>query len=315
MPYPPQTHQQRRESEVGQNQVQPNLPPVDVAKTIPCRNFPNCKYGTGCMFFHPRSAGQGPFFGQGQGQPGFGQEGQGFQGFQQGYPQPGYQHMGMPQEYGQGLPSHAEQVEGKGVEGGNGSGELDTTTMIGETSQESQPIPAQLHMNGMQAPFIPAYQQQMPMSPVDFGNSPISPSMLGNSLPPIPTAEQFFAATSPPPSNGFMGHMAPPYVPMPHGRAQSFGQFGIPNGMPIPVGVNGPGKMNGFGHGKKPSFSGGPRPFGPGGRADFGKWKDGAPPPCIFFLANKCKNGDMCKFPHFNDEGVDCEFCLFTYIG
>jgi len=30
-----------------------NLPPPDVAKTIPCRYFPNCKYGAKCIFAHP----------------------------------------------------------------------------------------------------------------------------------------------------------------------------------------------------------------------------------------------------------------------
>lgn len=39
-----------------------NLPPTEVAKTIPCRNFPNCKYGTSCAFFHP-----GGFFPNGPG--------------------------------------------------------------------------------------------------------------------------------------------------------------------------------------------------------------------------------------------------------
>ncbi|UZJ53362.1 hypothetical protein CBS101457_002682 [Exobasidium rhododendri] len=30
-----------------------NLPPPDVARTIPCRFFPNCRYGDKCLFAHP----------------------------------------------------------------------------------------------------------------------------------------------------------------------------------------------------------------------------------------------------------------------
>ncbi|KAF8756096.1 RNA-binding, Nab2-type zinc finger [Rhizoctonia solani] len=31
-----------------------NLPPADVARTIPCRYFPVCRYGSSCIFLHPQ---------------------------------------------------------------------------------------------------------------------------------------------------------------------------------------------------------------------------------------------------------------------
>lgn len=37
-----------------------------------------------------------------------------------------------------------------------------------------------------------------------------------------------------------------------------------------------------------------------------GTWNQGQPPACVFFLANKCRNGDMCKFPHMLPDGTDC---------
>lgn len=53
-------------------------------------------------------------------------------------------------------------------------------------------------------------------------------------------------------------------------------------------------------------FPGGKK-FGPKASA---KWVGGNAPPCSFFLNNACRNGDMCRFPHLNAEGVDCAFSL-----
>lgn len=53
-------------------------------------------------------------------------------------------------------------------------------------------------------------------------------------------------------------------------------------------------------------FPGGKK-FGPKASA---KWVGGNAPPCSFFLNNACRNGDMCRFPHLNAEGVDCAYFL-----
>ncbi|KAG8690490.1 hypothetical protein FRC08_010518 [Ceratobasidium sp. 394] len=39
----------------------PNLPPADIARTIPCRYFPVCRYGSSCMFLHPQPPAGAPF--------------------------------------------------------------------------------------------------------------------------------------------------------------------------------------------------------------------------------------------------------------
>jgi hypothetical protein len=165
---------------------------------------------------------------------------------------------------------------------------------------QAQAIPVQT--SGLSA-FVPSFQpgiQQTPLSPPSasqYGLSPMSPSMLAGSLPSIPPAEAFFAASPPnggmiPPPNGFVPGM------MPANRRQSFNNpaFGAPS--------------KPFGHGKKPSFSGGPRPWGrasvPAGAGSLGTWKDGNPPPCAFFSQGKCRNGEFCKFPHLDAEGNDC---------
>lgn len=66
-----------------------------------------------------------------------------------------------------------------------------------------------------------------------------------------------------------------------------------------------------FGHGKKLSFSGVPRPYGQGRTSSgAGSWKDGNPPPCAFFGQGKCRNGELCKFPHLDADGNDCEWTV-----
>ncbi|CEH15847.1 ANKYRIN REPEAT PROTEIN [Ceraceosorus bombacis] len=37
----------------GRKDSSANLPPPDIARSIPCRNFPNCRYGDRCAFAHP----------------------------------------------------------------------------------------------------------------------------------------------------------------------------------------------------------------------------------------------------------------------
>jgi hypothetical protein len=37
-----------------------NLPPADIARMIPCRFYPACRYGATCMFAHPQAQGPPP---------------------------------------------------------------------------------------------------------------------------------------------------------------------------------------------------------------------------------------------------------------
>ncbi|WWD18421.1 hypothetical protein CI109_102871 [Kwoniella shandongensis] len=290
-----------------------NLPPADVSKTIPCRNFPNCKYGGSCVFFHPRPQqfypGPGGPVQNGSFAP---------NGYEGGYPapyapapgpyyvsnggngfNPAFEQTQHQQASQQPQSENSEQQQQQSLQQQNASNSPVTQHDSNTQAPASIPVsvPSQ-HVPSAIAPvfvpgFIPGDLLTSPPPPSQFGLSPMSPSMLGSSLPSIPPAEAFFAAQSPP--NGFM-----PIPPMSGGadpRRQSFGQqqqYGKP-----------------FGHGKKPSFSGGPKPWlgrppMANGGAKLGSWKDGNPPPCAFFVQGNCRNGEFCKFPHLDAEGNDC---------
>ncbi|WWC62627.1 uncharacterized protein I303_105224 [Kwoniella dejecticola CBS 10117] len=281
-----------------------NLPPADVSKTIPCRNFPNCKYGASCVFYHP---GSQPFFPSGPGRP-------------NGFVPQGYENGGYPAPYPSAsapyfVPNNQafvpeQQQPASDIPQPQQPQQLDTQHEQIASAPLPVPVPVPVpqaqHVPSAIAPvFVPGFQSQAPPAemmsppPSHFGMSPLSPSLMGTSLPSIPPAEAFFAGASPT-QNGFM---PPPPVAVngaaAHARRQSFNQqqFGMP-GKP-------------FGHGKKASFSGGPKPWmgrnaavnGAGGK--FGSWKDGNPPPCAFFAQGNCRNGLYCKFPHLDAEGND----------
>ncbi|RSH89371.1 hypothetical protein EHS25_002483 [Saitozyma podzolica] len=325
MPFPPSG---RKDSSLGGQQSAQqgngagNLPPAEVAKTIPCRNFPNCKYGASCVFFHPRPQpgyfvppSQGGFVpGYEQGYPPFQANGMPINGAY--YQQPTF-NPSVPAFPSQSQPQSQSPTSGEDVASQAQQSQSQTQTQTQQTEipdhtapqhdqitapsqAQAQAIPVQT--SGLSA-FVPSFQpgvQQTPLSPPSasqYGLSPMSPSMLAGSLPSIPPAEAFFAASPPnggmiPPPNGFVPGM------IPANRRQSFNNpaFGAPS--------------KPFGHGKKPSFSGGPRPWGrasvPAGAGSLGTWKDGNPPPCAFFSQGKCRNGEFCKFPHLDAEGNDC---------
>ncbi|WVF69231.1 hypothetical protein IAT40_004007 [Kwoniella sp. CBS 6097] len=286
-----------------------NLPPAEVSKTIPCRNFPNCKYGASCVFFHP--GGPRQFFPAG---PAGGPNGsfvpQGYEGGYSGpYPPPGPYFVPQNGQYHN--PAFPEQAQASV----NPASEIPEQQQQHDQAQQIQtapvPVPApSQHVPSAIAPvFVPGFQaipgpadiMTSPPPPSQFGLSPMSPSMLGTSLPSIPPAEAFFAAASPP--NGFVPPPPPSAgAPHAHARRQSQGQnFGQQQ-------YGAPGKP--FGHGKKPSFSGGPKPWmgrqpAQNGSAKLGGWKDGNPPPCAFYAQGNCRNGEFCKFPHIDAEGND----------
>lgn len=257
-----------------------NLPPAEVAKTIPCRNFPNCKYGASCMFFHPRM------------QPGFFPPAY---GYEQGFvPYPG------TAPFFPGSQEFVTAANGAPVDGAV----VDEAAAADPNATQHDSIPAQAqaaqtHVPSAGAPaFVPgmAVEQNGAFigSPTGaYAMGPMSPSLLPTPPPPMPNDPAFFA-TSPPQFQAFVPNGGYPG----HGRRPSFGQPFTAGGPPTKP----------F-HGKKLSFSGGPKPWGPGGRpggsSHLGQWKDGHPPPCAFFREGKCRNGDICKFPHIDAEGND----------
>ena len=302
---------QRKESPPGL--IQPgqqgaNLPPAEVAKTIPCRYYPNCKYGGSCVFYHPP---QGPFYGQpmsngfmnryeygqfqpnthGPGGPFYPQSQQNFQTFQ------------TPSENNfQNVDSAASNRFASHLQNQNqnqpniASNHL-VSDMSNQHSINIQHDQTQLSgLSSASSVFVPSFQPgqpgplgSAPLSPSpqsQFGMSPLSPSsMMSASLPSLPPPDQFFA-TSPPNMAYGQSHL----------RRQSFNQPGF-----VPPKT--------FGHGKKLSFYGGPRPWGAvrPTNGNMGTWKEGSPP-CAFFSQGKCRNGEFCKFPHLDAEGNDCKW-------
>lgn len=318
MPFQPQSS--RKESSPN---AQANLPPSDVARTIPCRNYPNCKYGAGCVFYHPRSSG--PVSGFYSGPPSFAPNGpynpayvplqpngmsmpgqyyipnnfpiQPQQHVNQDQSPPEQHQQQTPQEYQhqhQHQPQTQQQIQSDIPEA--------STTQHDHTQSQSVP-------SAIAPPFVPAFNTPQPSDlsspppPSQFGGSLMSPSMLATSPIAIPSAEAFLAAS--PTSSIFMSPTNGPNGFMPgmngnsHFRRQSLNQqsFGM--------------QVKPFGHGKKLSFSGVPRPYGQGRTSSgAGSWKDGNPPPCAFFGQGKCRNGELCKFPHLDADGNDCEWTV-----
>jgi hypothetical protein len=296
------SHSRKDMSPSGANGA--NLPPVEVAKTIPCRNFPNCKYGSACAFYHPGAfypAGPGYYDGPQQ------QQQNGFTYQQGGMPMPGPYFV--PNGFGYPDPNinqhqQIDQQQQQRPDNDNIPASNDT-----QNDQPSAPVPSQSVPSAVAPIFVPMGMNiASPPPPSQFGLSPMSPSMLAGSLPSIPPAEAFFAGPGSPPSH----MMSPPnpFIPNGHVRTHSFSQQ-----QQLPQAFVMPNKMY---TGKKPSFSGGPRPFNPrasmggmggsGAGANLGAWKDGVPPPCAFFVQGKCRNGELCKFPHIDEQGNDCEF-------
>ncbi|KAL7423119.1 hypothetical protein Q5752_002418 [Cryptotrichosporon argae] len=175
------------------------LPPPEIAKTIPCRNGPSCKYGANCHFLHlPPSArlpaGPAPFY------PSFAPA-DGFAPapapFQPGAP------FYLPHEF---VPEQVEAVVG-----------VDGAAPVAPVVPSAR-TPAFVPGAAPDPSHVPPA-----MSPAQFGMTPLSPTM--SPPPAIPSAEAFFASSPP---SGFAGFVAPPNVPYP--RRQSVGQFNKPFG-------------------------------------------------------------------------------------
>ncbi|TXT13539.1 hypothetical protein VHUM_00906 [Vanrija humicola] len=254
-----------------------NLPPTEVAKTIPCRNFPNCKYGASCIFFHPRP------------QPGF------FPGAPAGYYDPAaggfvpYPAGAAP--FFPGAPQFVPGASADDAAAAPATSESTPADAAATTPHDSIPAqsPGAAHVPSAVAPaFVPGAIPVPNGDAQGYAIGPLSPTLIPHSPPP---ADAAYFATSPPQFQPFI----PNGYPGGPGRRQSFGQQFA--GGPKPF------------HGKKPSFSGGSKPWGPGGRpggsSHLGQWKDGNPPPCAFFREGKCRNGEYCKFPHIDADGAD----------
>ncbi|KAI9060548.1 hypothetical protein FKP32DRAFT_1613539 [Trametes sanguinea] len=264
-----------------------NLPPPEIARMIPCRYYPACRYGASCMFAHP----QAPYM---QGPPPPAQYPAPYDPMNPGaYPPPTYYPV-PPASYGtspNGAPVHP----------------MSPTQPMAHTRSGSE------MMSPVQAPFSPPNGQP----PMPYGvTSPVSPTyghpapvpMPGSAPPLSPLQTHPAGAQSPPPQGMYppispnAQGMVPPYaIPVPY----------APQGMPS----NGEGadvvspKSPVQGHPQAEAYGPGPmnrdamshHRRGSARRPSFGG--RGGKPPCLFFPSGRCRNGDDCRFPHVLPDG------------
>jgi hypothetical protein len=238
-----------------------NLPPPEIARLIPCRYFPACRYGASCIFAHP----QGPYYSGGPMPP------------PAQYPSP-YEQPPYPPNF---YPVHAPPPQFQPSNGVPPPHHMSPVSPQPATQPIPPPHPPQFvhQRNGseivppLQIPYnpsgapVPAPGPYGPMSPVSPSYPHPGQLPVPLSVPPAPLAHPSTGPQSPFP------HSAPPAVP--HQRYPSSSEQ---NGAQKPL------PQEGFGHRGDRRTSGGPgfrRPSFVGGRK----------PPCLFFPSGRCRNG------------------------
>lgn len=251
-----------------------NLPPPEVARFIPCRYFPACRYGSSCLFAHP----QAPYF-QGSLPP----------PAQYGPP---YDPMSAqpyaPNYYPIPPPSFSSQ---------NGAHHLaPLSPPFGQhavhrhsPSEVVPPAPTHFGTNGISSPPPSAFP---PMSPPIYSHPGQAP--LPMSISPLPTLQQQPVMPVPGPRSPIYN---PATSPAPAFVQQDTNQYSTPpqpTATPISFpSVNGDSKPaipQSNGHGTGPAHShrdGVHSRRGSARRTSFA----GRKPPCLFFPAGRCKNG------------------------
>ncbi|KAF7784034.1 hypothetical protein Agabi119p4_199 [Agaricus bisporus var. burnettii] len=264
-----------------------HLPPPEVARMIPCRYYPACRYGPSCIFLHPPQG----YYPNGAPPPA---------------PYPHYDPMGAPPFSPNFYPPPTYQ---------QANGPLPMTPLspppgpphivhARSTSEIVSPTQGHFSPNGVSppvpyGPMSPSYPHSAPMpvplsgppvpplhhqpqpqlpppgpqSPTNFSPSPVGPFNVQ------PDGPAMYPQQQPSLSNGNVS-FAPEVDGMPKPQP---GAEGFVNGVPHPHTRDVP--M----HARRSSR-----------RASFGKPK----PPCLFFPTGRCKNGDDCRFPHIMPDGT-----------
>ncbi|OBZ79501.1 Glycerol-3-phosphate dehydrogenase [NAD(P)+] [Grifola frondosa] len=269
----------------------PNLPPPDVARMIPCRYYPACRYGASCMFAHPQTPYlQGPLPPPAQ------------------YPAP-YDPM-APTPY----PPHPYYPMSQPPFPTSPNG-----MPVNPMSPPPGSVPATHARSGsevvspMQVPFSPTgvpppipYGMVPPMSPTYghpgqvpvpvTGIPPLSPLQSAGGGPQSPQQTMYPSIHA-----GAPGAMPPYAIPgqyPPQGMllngdvADTIGSPKSPTAH-LQADGYGPGPMNreAMTHHRRGSAR----------RTSFGG--PGRKPPCLFFPSGRCRNGDECRFPHVLPDG------------
>ncbi|KAG5647545.1 hypothetical protein DXG03_008898 [Asterophora parasitica] len=242
-----------------------NLPPPDVARFIPCRYFPACRYGASCIFAHPQQYYPGslppppaqyvaPY------------DSINVQPYSPNYYPPSFQ------------PTASHPMTPLSPPAGG----------HGHSPSEILPVQAPFSPNGI--PPVP----YGPISPHAYSHpGQASAPLMMSPLPPLQ-----HQAVLPGPPNMYTNApaSAPPYVQHDGTTPYPVSQPGKPNLLPelngdvkLPHPQDIPGLNN---HHPIPREAGHHRRGGR--RTSF----NGRKPPCLFFPTGRCKNGDDCRFPH-----------------
>jgi hypothetical protein len=300
--HPPQPSQDAQSPQDAGHQQPGGSPtmhiPPEVARTIPCRYFPMCKYGASCMFAHPAA----PYY-NGPPPP---------------VSYPGYEAMNHPPSYAPhgyyGVPpppppqafppppaAHATGGPQSPVQHTGGAPPPHPVPFPADGSvppppppgaypypppqlATSQPMPPPVTISPT-APYHPAPVVIPVQPPVSAYTSPVSPTLHrkesggANNYPQPPSSAPPVVAQAPQ-TNGFVES------PVNGKPAPHFNGAGESEGRPHFQSNNGY-RRGGF---RKTSFNGPARP------------------PCLFFPAGKCKNGAECRFPHVRPEDDPAAF-------
>ncbi|KAK7694976.1 hypothetical protein QCA50_002164 [Cerrena zonata] len=250
-----------------------NLPPPDVARLIPCRYYPACRYGASCMFAHPDPTPSlnGPMPPPAQYPSPYDQVGPApFPSYYPPPPPPSYPPYGVPPMNPTSPNHHAHARQGSEV-----------ISPIQQFSPNGVPPPGPY---GVVSPVSPVYAHPGPV-PVPLSMPPPHPGH----LPTGPQSPQHMYQQTSPTAPGGM-------PPQPYGVPYHPQSGPIPNGnidgviSPKPAPAH---PMDGYNPIHRDPMThhrrGSARRLSVGGR---GK------PPCLFFPSGRCRNGDDCRFPH-----------------
>lgn len=304
-PFPQPTSRRMSHGPLGERRASSDphkLPPTEVSKTIPCRNFPNCRYGDACVFQHPQPMPHmAPHFAMMPHPPRqFYPSGPFPPEFMPVHPMAGVYGAPVPAPPAETSPVSPQTVEeGAQKEDESSQNKDEATPAVSSTSEESNSAPVD-PSTVTAAPFAPApvFQPRGMFFPGAHGLPPaFDPSAIG----PHPGYAPFM------PNGHSHGYPGPKKH---HSKHMSFGGNAKGNWAAATPGSSTPVSSttaNSSNNGSSTPSAGGGAHALAARQAALGSWSNGQPPACVFFQNSKCRNGEMCKFPHLLPDGTDCE--------
>ncbi|CDU23403.1 uncharacterized protein SPSC_02032 [Sporisorium scitamineum] len=299
-------HNPEHRGHVHKDSSSGSLPPPEVAKMIPCRFFPNCRYGDKCMFAHPVamsasasnagpvSPGQAPMFYQSPayGYPAYGPP-QHF--YSMAPPMPiQYTHAGVPMPVPMPPPPHTAHAPHSAEQGDAYANHFGAQS---RQAYESNQLPeGELESTTNDSPQQTAAETSSADADADADKAaPATETPAAAEEPGRQSSSAAASSTITTSFSAFMAHHATPFQPGP----------GVQNG--VSVGADGSmlNSSQTFPRGAKVARRGGASMAGNfGSRADFSK-RSTERPACHFFARSACKHGEDCRFPHILPDGTD----------